>query len=126
MQTTARSPPVVQKEANVCGLFTHDHRFGIRKWTSVDIEDEIAGGQSRQRPEHAPLKLIVRCAFADRFANRKRKQLAHAQRRCKRKCHRAARGDGMEIERHANAYHASSFCAVSRSRLPKESNFAIE
>jgi hypothetical protein len=56
--------------------------------------------------------------FAKRFPYREGKQFAYAHRRRERECRTTVGGDGMEIERHANAYHTCSFGASSRSRLP--------
>lgn len=75
----------------------------------VDVDREIARGQSRKRPVHASLKFVVRCAHADRFANGERDEFAHAERGGQRKGRRAARGDCMEIERNPHANHNDFF-----------------
>ena len=106
------------EEAYVDGSFADDDGVGVRKMTPVDVDAEIAGFESGERPQDAALKLIPRRSRSDRLAHRKRDDFANAQRRRKRKGRRPLAGDGVKIERHANANHADILCPVPRSRLP--------
>ena len=60
---------MVDEEANVDATRTHHHVFGIDEVSSVDIDGEVTGGQTRERPMDAALELIVRSTRADRFAH---------------------------------------------------------
>jgi hypothetical protein len=80
--------------------------------TAVNVDGEVARSQPRKRAPHAALELIVRCAFADRFAYSKCEQFAYAQRRRKRKRRRTGGAHGMEIERDANANHNAIFWRI--------------
>ena len=87
----------------------------------VDVDGEVAGSKTGERANHAALILIDRRSGADRFAHGESDEFANAQRCRQRKGNRTVGGDGMEIERHADANHTASFGAVSRSRLPVRS-----
>lgn len=108
-----RTASLAQEKSDVRGAFADDDRFGVAESSSVDVDDEIAGSQARQRPMNATRELIVRRARADRFADRKRQEIAHAQRRRERKGTRAADCDGVEVERNLHADHQhTNFCCI--------------
>lgn len=113
--------PPSQEEADVDGAFAHDDGFRVSIETAVNVDTIIAGAKPGERAHHRACELIVWSPSADRFTDRERKQFADAHWRGERERCRTARGDGMEIERHANANHTHSFCRSSRSRLPSGS-----
>jgi len=76
---------MVDEEANVDAARAHDHVLGVDKVPSVDIDGEVAGGQTGERAMNAALELIVRRTRADRFAHGEHKQFAYAERRRKGK-----------------------------------------
>jgi len=85
---------------------------------AVDVDREITRCQTRKRANDAALEFVVRRSLADRFTYGQREEFANAERCRKRERGRAGGGDGVEIERHANANHGNIFGASSRSRLP--------
>lgn len=93
--------------------------------TAVDIDAKVTRPQSGQRAEDGALKFVVRCARADRFAHGKRHERPDAKRRRERESVRSVFCDGMDIERHDDAYHAVSFCSIPRSRLPTRSTVVV-
>ena len=90
---------------NIGRAFADDDRLGIGETAAVDVDDEIACGEARQRALDAAREFIVRCTRAERFANGEDQQIADAQRRCEREGARAAGSDGMEVERDLHADH---------------------
>ena len=108
-----RAASLAEEKSDVRGAFADNDRFGVGESASVDVDNEIACGQARERPMNAARKLIVRRARADRFADRKRQEIAHAQRRRERKGTRAADCDGVEVERNLHADHQNdNFCCI--------------
>jgi hypothetical protein len=97
--------PAPHEEAYGSRSFTDDDIVAVTKRPSVDVNDEFARGQARQRAPHAALKFVDRRAFADCFTHGQRKKFANANRRHKRKRCRTGGGYGMKIDRYANANH---------------------
>lgn len=108
-----RTASLAEEESDVRGAFADDDRFGVGERSSVNVDNEIAGSQARERPMNAARELIVRRARADRFADSKCQEIAYAQRRRERKGTRAADYDGVEVERNLHADHLyTNFCCI--------------
>jgi hypothetical protein len=117
----ARAAAVIDEEAYGDAAFAHHDGVGIREMPSVDINGEIACCKTGQRAVDAALKLVDRRARTDCFAHGEYQQFPNAQWCREGERRRAVGSDGVEIERHPDANHTTSFCATSRSRLPRGS-----
>jgi len=105
MKFDAGAATPIEKEANVDDALAYDHRFSVGKDAAADVDAKIAGAEPGERSMHAALELVLRRARPNRFAHGKCEELSHAQWRREGESRRAAGGDGVEIERHADANH---------------------
>ena len=112
MKFDAGAATALEEETDVDGVLADDDGVTIGEQPAVDVDCEVAGFKAGERASHAAHKLIVGSACADGFAHGERKQIAYTEGRGERERHRAAGGDGMEIERHANAYHYALFWRI--------------
>ncbi len=110
-------PPLAQVKADDRGTLANHDCVGIGKGAPVDVDSEVAGGETRQRTMYAARELVARGARTDRLPNRESEQVAHAKRRGKRERSGAAEGDCVKIERHLHSDHENAISAVSRSCL---------
>lgn len=92
-------------EADRGGAAAHDHVIRVAEVPSVDLDGKASRYQAAERGAQASRVFIVRCPRADRFAYRKRDEIAHAQRRREREGARAGAGNGVNVQGHAYAYH---------------------
>lgn len=89
------------------------------KRAAVDVYREPPRCESGKGAADATNEFVVGRAQADSFANGQGDDVAHADGRSQREGTRARAGDGVQIERHADANHAVRFCPAPRSRLPR-------